>query len=225
MAAGEDTSSFQGAREDRGRGRCRLARGRRARRAAARGDRPRRTPRHPAELPARRRRQPGGDGRRGAALGGRSGAPADRAGGRVEDLREQTMAYIAGALRREIRRFDRVGHAERARAADRAARRRRPARRDGRPTRARPAAGDQGRSARTPRAAADLGRPGRLDRERDARDDADPREGGRRALARTARTAPRHGPGHPRSPSTRSRPRRLHNSWRCLPDQSSGCFG
>ena len=27
----------------------------------------------------------------------------------VEDLREQTMAYIAGALRREIRRFDRVG--------------------------------------------------------------------------------------------------------------------
>ena len=32
-----------------------------------------------------------------------------RPGGVVGELREQTMAYIAGALRRELRRFDRVG--------------------------------------------------------------------------------------------------------------------
>ena len=44
-------------------------------------------------------------------------------------LREQTLEYVAGALRRELRRFDRIGRPERAAsAADRAARRRRPAR-------------------------------------------------------------------------------------------------
>ena len=32
-----------------------------------------------------------------------------RSEGAVGELREQTMAYIAGALRREVRRFDRVG--------------------------------------------------------------------------------------------------------------------
>jgi GGDEF domain-containing protein len=32
-----------------------------------------------------------------------------RSGGVVGELREQTMAYIAGALRSELRRFDRVG--------------------------------------------------------------------------------------------------------------------
>jgi GGDEF domain-containing protein len=32
-----------------------------------------------------------------------------RSGGAVGELREQTMAYIAGALRSELRRFDRIG--------------------------------------------------------------------------------------------------------------------
>ena len=33
------------------------------------------------------------------------------------DLREQTLEYVAGALRRELRRFDRVGRPRDARAA------------------------------------------------------------------------------------------------------------
>ncbi len=47
-----------------------------------------------------------GEGQRAEAVAERTPSPSEIA---VEDLRQQTMAYIASALSREIRRFDRVG--------------------------------------------------------------------------------------------------------------------
>ncbi len=48
------------------------------------------------------------------------------------------------------------------------------------------------------------------------------REGGRRALGQRRQRGRRKPSGHV---CRRSRPRPPHNSWRCSPDQSSGCCG
>ena len=171
MAAGDSTSSFENTPS-----------------AGASG---RSSGRAPAELDERLQEEIGRAERHGTQLAcllvvvdnlDEMAGEGHRSEGVVGELREQTMAYIAGALRRELRRFDRVGlPSERELlivlpGADG------PARRDGRAPRARPPARDQGRSARPARAAADLRRARGLARERHAGDDARARASGGRAV-------------------------------------------
>ena len=182
-----------------------------ARGAAGGGDQPRRAPRHAAELPAGGDREPRGARARATA----ASCPSRRSPTSGE------------ALRRELRRFDRVGRPSDGELLVRAARRRRPARRDRRQARARRACA---RSRSKPTACA-----GRCACRSGSR------PGGRTSAARSccARTAARRAHARrrkalgarlatelapPRSHRHAARPM-VHNLARCSPDQSCGCCG